>query len=53
MQGVENLVRQLKNAVFHSGFQAAAFLMTALVLKRAFFLFTPLSAVRLKVKINR
>jgi hypothetical protein len=52
-QRIENFVRQLKNAVSHSGFQAAAFLMTALVLKHIFFLFAPLSAVRLKVKINR
>jgi hypothetical protein len=53
IQRTENSFRQFKNVVFFSGFQGAAFLMTALVLKRAIFLFLPLSAVRLKVKINR
>lgn len=53
MRGAENFIRQLKNAAFFSGFQAAAFLMISYILKRAFFLFPPLSTVRLKVKINR
>jgi hypothetical protein len=53
MQRVENFFRQLKNAVFHAGFPVTAFLMTTFILNRASFLFVPMSAVRLKVKINR
>jgi predicted membrane-bound mannosyltransferase len=49
----ENFSRQLRNAVFHAGFPAAALLMTVFILNRACFLFIPMSAVRLKVKINR
>jgi hypothetical protein len=53
IQRTENFLRQLKNAAFFPGVKEAAFLMIALTLKRVFFLFFPLSAVRLKVKINR
>lgn len=53
IQRAENFFRQLKCVVFYAGFPAAAFLMTAFVLNRSFFLFIPPSAVRLKVKINR
>jgi hypothetical protein len=53
IQRAENFFRQFKCAALHSGFQAATVLMSLLMLKRAFFLFIPLSAVGLKVKINR
>jgi hypothetical protein len=49
---VEHFSRQLKGAVLHSGFYAGGFLMSAPALKSAGFLFIPLSAVRLKVKMN-
>jgi hypothetical protein len=53
MQTAENFFKSLKNTVFQPAFQAGIFSTTALVLKRAFFLFIPKNAVRLKVKMNR
>jgi hypothetical protein len=54
VQQAEIFFRQLKTAaVFHAGFPAAAALTAVFVLKRSLFLFIPITAVRLKVKINR
>ncbi|MDR2051931.1 MAG: hypothetical protein LBP80_00810 [Treponema sp.] len=53
IQRTEFFFRQLRCAVFHAAFPVVALLMMALVLNRVFFFFIPLSAVRLKVKINR
>ncbi|MDR0601204.1 MAG: hypothetical protein LBG42_02380, partial [Treponema sp.] len=49
----ENFSRQPRNIPFFPGFQGAAFLATAFILKRSFLLFILQSAVRLKVKMNR
>jgi hypothetical protein len=49
----EIFLRQLKNAMFQTGFPAVMALLGASLLKRTFFLVIPMSAVRLKVKINR
>jgi hypothetical protein len=53
IQRTENFFKQLRNAVFYAGFQAALLLTMTFILNRPFFFFIPMSAVRLKVKINR
>jgi hypothetical protein len=53
IQRMENFCKQLKCAAVYPCFQPAGLLIIAFVLKHCFFLLIPLSAVRLKVKINR
>jgi hypothetical protein len=53
IQRAENFFRQLKCAASYPGFSAAALLLSTFVLKFVIFRFVPLSAVQLKVKMNR
>jgi hypothetical protein len=54
VQQAEIFFRQLKNAAaLHAGFPAVMMLIVVFVLKRGSVLFIPMTAVRLKVKINR
>jgi hypothetical protein len=53
IQRAENFFRLLKSAAFYSGFSAAALLTAFFILKFVVFRFVPLSAVQLKVKLNR
>jgi hypothetical protein len=53
IQRMENYFRQSKCAVFHPGFSITDILLASLILNFAVFRIIPLSAVRLKVKMNR
>jgi hypothetical protein len=53
IQRAENFFRQSKGIAFYSGYSAAVLWMALFVLHLAVFRFIPLSAVRLKVKMNR
>jgi hypothetical protein len=53
IQRAENFCRQLKGAAFYPGFSVTALLTAVFILKFVVFCFVPLSAVQLKVKMNR
>jgi hypothetical protein len=56
VQGAENFSRQLKYSAFHPGFSSNDLFLAAVVrnaLNVTVFLLVPLSAVGLKVKMNR
>jgi hypothetical protein len=53
IQRAENFSRQAKNAVFYPGPSVNARRLSAVIFGLVIFRFVPLSAVRLKVKMNR
>jgi hypothetical protein len=53
IQRAENFSRQLKGTVSCPGFSAAILLAAVFILQFAAFRFVPLSAIQLKVKLNR